>query len=349
MKESEYVALLTTKDDFQVVRFFFITKYYKKLQQPSFSDSEVMQHWIHKDGTVTFLQKSTNAQTIYYDCWKFESNLTCKGNIGRDLLRNNTTPYMFFPKVKILPWLCRNGFDGIFHDIVPYKLISSLLSDSLVETLFKAELFHVVRYYLQGDSSKNRIIKHWPSIKICIRHGYNILDVNMWIDYLDLLSHFGKDTHNAFYVCPEDLFFAHDRLVRKRNEEIKKEKEIDRKRKIEENQKLYFQRMQSFLELTFGDSLIKIEPLKSVQEFEKEGEALNHCVFTNEYYLESDSLILSARIDDTPIETIEVSLSQLSVQQCHGRCNRNTKYHNRILDLVNNNMHLIERCVNVAV
>ena len=48
--------------------------------------------------------------------------------------------------------------------------------------------------------------------------------------------------------------------------------------------------------------------LESVQEYLEEGKALHHCVFTNEYYLKEQSLILSARIDGKRIETIEVSL-----------------------------------------
>ena len=49
--------------------------------------------------------------------------------------------------------------------------------------------------------------------------------------------------------------------------------------------------------------------LDSVEAIRQEGEAMHHCVFTNEYYLKADSLILSATIDGKRIETIEVSPS----------------------------------------
>ena len=42
---------------------------------------------------------------------------------------------------------------------------------------------------------------------------------------------------------------------------------------------------------------------------------MHHCVFTNEYYLKADSLILSATIDGKRIETIEVSLKRMEVVQ----------------------------------
>ncbi len=66
-----------------------------------------------------------------------------------------------------------------------------------------------------------------------------------------------------------------------------------------------------------------------------------HCV--SGYHSKVDSLILSACIDGKRIETIEVSLSQLKVIQSRGVCNRNTKYHNRIVHLVNQNIPLIEQ------
>ena len=45
---------------------------------------------------------------------------------------------------------------------------------------------------------------------------------------------------------------------------------------------------------------------------------MQHCVFTNEYYLKADSLILSATIDGKRIETIEVSLKRMEVVQSRG-------------------------------
>ncbi|SBV96198.1 hypothetical protein KL86DYS2_11050 [uncultured Dysgonomonas sp.] len=57
-------------------------------------------------------------------------------------------------------------------------------------------------------------------------------------------------------------------------------------------------------------------------------------------------MILSACIDGKRIETIEVSISQLKVIQSRGICNKNTKYHNQIINLVEQNIPLIgERLV----
>ena len=66
-------------------------------------------------------------------------------------------------------------------------------------------------------------------------------------------------------------------------------------------------------------------------------------MFSNRYYLKEDSLILSATIEGRRIETIEVSLQTLKVVQSRGVCNKNTEYHEQIVDLVNANSRLIRQ------
>ena len=68
---------------------------------------------------------------------------------------------------------------------------------------------------------------------------------------------------------------------------------------------------------------------------------MHHCV--GGYYSKADSLILTACIDGKKMETIEVSLSKLQVIQSRGVCNKNTEYHNQIVQLVEKNIPLIEQ------
>ena len=70
---------------------------------------------------------------------------------------------------------------------------------------------------------------------------------------------------------------------------------------------------------------------------------MRHCVFTNEYHLKPDSLILSAYTDDKKLETSELSLSKLKILQCQGVCNQTTEYHKQILKLVNKNIPLFQQ------
>ena len=71
-------------------------------------------------------------------------------------------------------------------------------------------------------------------------------------------------------------------------------------------------------------------------------------MFSTFYFLETNSLILSATIDGKLIETVEVSLKTFEVVQCRGVCNENTEYHDRIIALVNSNMSLIRQRMNAA-
>jgi hypothetical protein len=83
--------------------------------------------------------------------------------------------------------------------------------------------------------------------------------------------------------------------------------------------------------------------LDTVKEFAIEGDVLQHCVFTNKYYKEKNSLILSARIREKRIATIEVDLKKCSVSQCRGFQNEQPAEYETILNIVNSNISLIKK------
>ena len=82
--------------------------------------------------------------------------------------------------------------------------------------------------------------------------------------------------------------------------------------------------------------------LESIEEYCQEGNTQHICVFSSSYYLKKNTLVLSARIGDTIIETVEVSLDTFEVVQCHGKYNKDTEYHKRIINLVNSTARLIK-------
>ena len=118
---------------------------------------------------------------------------------------------------------------------------------------------------------------------------------------------------------------------RKRLEEMAKEKDE------------YIRKKAAFLNLVLTDGLIIVKVLQSVDEFYEEGKAMHHCVYANAYYNNENSLILSARIDERRIETVEVDLRTLKVVQSRGVCNSNTEYHDRIIKLVEDNAEQIRK------
>jgi hypothetical protein len=86
---------------------------------------------------------------------------------------------------------------------------------------------------------------------------------------------------------------------------------------------------------------VTIKVLENVQDFMQEGDILQHCIFTNEYFKRKNSLLFSAHIDNTPVETIEVSLSKMEITQCRGMKNKFSKHHKIILSLMKKNLFQI--------
>jgi hypothetical protein len=340
-RDCAYFAILTTHKGMQVVRMFFSSKHYKKLKKPECWAVEVMQHWIDETGNVVTLSKQVNGFNQAYDAWLFHSDIEVRAETYRCRLRQSITPFKIYPERKVLPVIKRNGFNNSFFDLSPSGLFSIILTNNFAETLLKTKQIPMLKHCYKKSSFQG----YKSSIKICIRNGYIIPDASLWEDYIDLLVHFGKDVHNPKYVCPNNLKEAHDRLVKKKTEEDRRKELDDLRKQINKSQKNFLKQKGKFFSLRFSDKNLTIEPLKTVEDFLFEGETLNHCVFSNEYFKKKDSLILSARIDNKPIETIEVSLKNLAVVQSRGKGNKASENHLFILDLINKNMPQIAALV----
>ena len=307
--ENEYFCIITTCKQYQVIRFFFVKSRYKAGQAAEYSIYEVVQRWISPKGTTVTVARLRGMSILYYDLWAEYSDMEVRKNI------------------------------------LPYDLFTAILSDSRSETLLKAGQYPMLRHYIRSSFD---IERYWASVKICIRNGYTIADGSMWRDTIDLLRLFGKDTNSPKYVCPSDLKAEHDRLMHKRNKEIERKKLEERIRQAKKHEKAYRKLKGIFFGIAFTDGTLQVRVLESVAEFAAEGTELHHCVFSNSYFLEKNSLILSATIDGKRIETVEVSLKTLEVVQSRGLHNSNTEYHDRIVNLVNSNVNLIRQRMEAA-
>ena len=335
LKQRQYFTVLTTSGGYQVLRMYLLIAGMEKGYQATSSIMEIGQYWWDERGrqSIVAVQRTMGH---YIDSFAYYSPMA---------IRRDNEAYRFVarcpvcPKVKLSDTLKRNGFEGKYYGIAPSSLIPALLTDSRAETLLKAGRTEHLRYFL---SRARTIDEYWPAYKITLRRGYDITDIALWCDYVDMLRRLGKDTHNTHYVCPEDLQAAHDTAQRKLQAQREKEAEAQRRQKAIENEERFQALKAPFFGIAFTDGTIQIRVLESVQEYIEEGQALHHCVFTNEYHLKEQSLILSARIEGKRIETIEVSLETMEVLQCRGLQNKNTEYHDRIIDLVHRNIKQIQ-------
>ena len=340
----DYFAILTTVGEFQVVRMIYLTKYCKIGQPANLCQTEVMQHWIDREGKTAVFAKHVNGFSNCYDAWALWSDLELRGTLSTSSeLRNSIRPYKIYPKRKILDTIKRNGFKGHFHDISPVNLFKMILTDSKAETLIKSNQASVLKYYYDHRSYRDPIDKYWNSIKICIRNNYIIKDAGTWVDYLNMLSFFNKDLLSSHYICPIDLKDSHDRLVKKHREVSKRRKLEQARRDLQDWQAEYEKQKGKFFGISFSEGEITVKVLETVEEFQKESELLRHCLFGSGYYKKEGSLCLSARIEDQPIETIEISLSTLKIVQARGRGNQATEHHEKIVNLVNNNLSKISK------
>ena len=339
--ENEYFCIITTCKQYQVIRFFFVKSRYKAGQAAEYSIYEVVQRWISPKGTTVTVARLRGMSILYYDLWAEYSDMEVRKN--NKLRAYDINPVCTYPRQRFIPELKRNGFNGEYHNILPYDLFTAILSDSRSETLLKAGQYPMLRHYIRSSFD---IERYWASVKICIRNGYTISDGSMWCDTIDLLRHFGKDTNSPKYVCPSDLKSEHDKLVARRNRQRERERTEQQRMKAIEDEKNYLKTKGMFFGLAFSDNLILVKVIESVEEMETEGRLMHHCV--GGYHNRKNSLILSARIDGRRIETVEVSLKTFEVVQCRGVCNGNTEYHDRIIALVNSNMSLIRQRMNAA-
>ncbi|BFM45271.1 PcfJ domain-containing protein [Flavobacterium sp. CFS9] len=339
-KELEYFAVLQTYGGFQVVRIICSQKHMKKNCAPTYSHSEVMQHWINPKGEVRTLSMSVNVFAHACDAWKLYSSLEIRPKDFSHNAKYRINPYKVYPNIKVLPILKRNGFKTSVHSIAPQILFTALLKDSIAETLLKAKQFSLLQYYL--GASRQNIRRNWQAVKTVIKNGYVISDITIWEDYIELLQYFKKDLDNPLYICPANLNQAHDLLVRRKRELLRKKKLQDLRLEIEKTQDRYTSDKKRFFGLLFKEKELRISVIENVQDFMQEGDDLNHCVFTNEYYDKKDSLILSAKICGKSVETIEVSLNRMEVLQCRGMKNEPSGHHSQILRLLNQNLYQIK-------
>ena len=336
LQQKQYFTILTTCGEFQVLRMFLLIVGMEKGYKAQTSIIEIGQYWWNMQGqkAVVAIQRVLGH---YVDTFSYYSPMA---------FRNDNEAYQhivyspIYPKFKVTDILRRNGFKDNFYGIVPTKFIPALLTDSRVETLLKAGRTDHLRYFLGNRRTFEDL---WQSYKIAVRNGYDITDIFLWSDYVDTLRRLGKDIHNPKYLCPTDLKGEHDR----RHEEllrVREREEIEQKQqKAMEDEKRFKELKSKFFGICFTDGTIQVHVLESVQEHLEEGVLMHHCVFSNAYYLKEDSLILSATIEGKRIETIEVSLRTLEVVQSRGVCNKNTEYHEQIVNLVNANRGLISR------
>lgn len=338
IRDKSYFNVITTMEGYQVVRMFLMIVEMRKGMKAKPAFLEIGSYWVDCKGntTVVGLQRTLGH---YIDSFAFGSPLEIRRD--NDAFQRISDEWVY-PHIKVTDTIKRNGFKGSCHHIHPVTLFQELLTNPKAETLMKASEVELLRYLCARPTCKADIDTYWNTIKIARRNGYKVTDSLMWMDYIKMLERCGKDILSPKYICPTNLKEEHDRYMRKVHILEAKKKRAEDIRKAQEREASFKEQKEKFFGIRINDGEIEVKVLESVEEYRQEAESQHICLFSAAYDQRESSLIFSARIKGRIIETIEVDLRTLRVVQSRGVCNTNTDYHDRIINLINANAHLIK-------
>lgn len=338
MKGNEYYAIVAKCAEFQVIRIFMVYTAIRVGNRAEYEFCEVVQQWIDTKGSITYMTKRRNMCSYYVDQWLKESQLEIRDRNPYGAYDPNPVVY---PYKSVTAEIKRNGFTGDFFGIAPNAFFSAILRDNRAETLLRMGQIEIFREAVISGTS----LKYWPSILICQRHGYIIKDGRNWSDMMSLLERLGKDIRSPKYIMPTDIKAAHAHWRKKLHDRQNKERverELSELREAKENEVKFREMKGKFFGVSVSENDITISVLESVKDHILEGKALCHCVGHCGYAMREKSLILTAVVNGVKTETIEINLDRMEIVQCRGMQNQASPYHEKIVSLMNRNIHLIK-------
>ena len=310
LTEAKYYSVVQTYNKWQVIRTFDVHRINRKNYPTEYSIREVYQNWVSPDGEEVIISKRYSRGCNFFH-WYYDTeytikqhNASCSGYYAFEDVFDVRDNY-FYPQYNITKKLHKYGWCKALEKLPWVSVIECmkrLLTSRHAETVVKQGQYDVFLYMVR---EKLHELQYMPSLNICHRNRYVISDASMYFDMLSFLERTGKDIRNPKYICPEDLYNAHNAAQAAYSKIRKKvEAEENRKRALSENAE-YVKDKGKFFGVLIADGELSIQVLKSVTEFFEEGESMHHCVFANEYYKKKDSLILSAKVAGERKETIE--------------------------------------------
>jgi hypothetical protein len=356
------VTLVTTFKGVQVFRTFEVTRHNSRRENDErgrwrtnpteYLYEEVFQNWVLESGREIITSRGygrsfSGFQWHYGSDWGVNHhNGHCGGQyVFEDVYE--VADNFFFPGKRLLPVLRRNGMSTRFiglRGVDPAKMAVRLLTDNRFEEVVKLGQLPLAWFFLEQPAGLVNGVIH--AIRICSRMGYKVQDARAWVDYVDDLEFLGLDTHSPHYLCPKDLYKAHERTTRRRERIEERRREEERAREAKKWEERYAVAKAPFLGIVFGDDAVTISVLQTVEDVRLEGKAMHHCVFANGYYKHHDRVLLSAKdMEGNRLETIEIGLDPFKVLQSRGLQNRLTEKHDQIVALCNANMNLFRRAV----
>ena len=333
IRDKSYFNVITTEEDYQVVRMFLMIVEMRKGMKAKPAFLEIGSYWIDPKGntTVVGLQRTLG---LYIDYFAFGSPLEIRRD--NDAFQRISDEWVY-PRIKVTDTIKRNGFKGSCHHIHPVTLFQELLTNSKAETLMKATEIELLRYLCARPTYKADIDTYWSTIKVATRNGYKVKDSQMWMDYIKMLERCGKDIQSPKYICPANLKEGHDRYVKKVNRIREAERREAERQRAKADQEKFTELKSRFFGLCIQAGDFEFKTIDTIDDYYEIGNRLSICIASSRYYVKEHSLILVAYRNGEIAEVVEISLETMKVIQCHGHHNQDTENHQRIIDLANAN------------
>lgn len=347
-----YFTIYTNIAEFEVSRLYRIYRFTDKSTDHFFC-MEIMR--VFSDGTrkAYFSKRRFGFGCSYYDSFTYGSEIDLRDNVKN--YAGNMISYLMDYSIGSHYESDGERMKCETRDIK--ELARVICNNPVAETLYKNK--DNMFLYLMYRTNIPKICRAYTLAK---RHNFVFDEYStpLWMDMIESIIYCKKDHHNPVFIAPKDLIATHDKFVdmahrlrlknaekkRRRAEELRIQRETEQiKSQLEKDQSMneaYIKRRKKFYDMVLTDGLIECRVLRDVQAFADEALAMDHCVFRCKYFNKPYSLILSARIDDQRVETVEVDLSNYTIKQCYGKHDQFTMHHKRIVDLVNSQMDTIK-------
>ena len=313
---------------FEIARWIYDRDGYRFMMRRKFSS--FMYEWtMHPDNPLKFFESDYQGnQKLELGVWASTGNLSQRfRNAHLDCKAVAESTYLWL-------WLA---------------MVNDPDFDHRLETLVEKGYGYLVVNHLSSHGWEARDpLKWWPQVKMAMRRGYKMTDT--WFDELVTLQKLKLDITDPSTIFPDDIERQHARHTAQLNliqERLEREQRIkDALARLPDQEKKYAdtftKRVAKYMSVLVTAPGIVIRPLKTIREFADEGNAMSHCLFTNEYYKVEDYLVMSA-VDalGKRLETVTISIKKREILYSLGKNNKHSLYHNRIVYAVEKAMNAI--------
>lgn len=356
--EIAYSAILTTRGDWQVVRYFLTECYsYKESAKRwyaiSYYNYEVMCKWYNPTEKVMITERRKlgmfpNYRKIPYslDSRLYFPKTNWAGSPYGDNFNEEWFLKKIYPNAMILPYFRKRGLNNKSAEIVCLdKYMEKVDSEPFVETLVKTGQYRLANALLY----ENRLFdRYTPQVKIALRNGFDFEQLKRlgdYEDYLRDLEELGLDIHSPKYLCPADFYKEHSRM----SERVRRKREIEEEKRRREGAKRFSkelaERTKPYADLVIEGFGLMIRVLTTPDQYIDEGKAMHHCVGSYvDRAFHDTSIIFSARdMNGKRVETIEIDTKKWVIVQSRAVCNGTSEHHNDIINLMKKNMPKLKR------